>query len=178
MKAVLSGGMPIFASMRKGEYLPRVTRICPCGNEFKVRKYRLDEGRGKYCSQACKYKFRIRPSGLIYTLHKENPTSFKRGDEPWNKGRTDLPRPINFKETGVGYDALHDWVKRHKQKATCCEHCGKTGYLEWANKSHEYKRDLRDWIALCKKCHIKYDRESGTWGLATKKFNLPKRNKL
>jgi len=86
--------------------------------------------------------------------------------------------PVNFKGENVGYDALHDWVKRHKPKAICCEHCGKEGYLEWANKSHEYKRDLNDWLALCKKCHIKYDRESGNWGVATKKFNLPKRKKI
>jgi hypothetical protein len=167
----------IFAYMKKGETLPRIKRICKCGKEFEVRPKRIEQGRGLYCSQECKYKYRTRPTGLVYKIVKENPTSFKKGIKPWNTGRRDLPRPVNFKYENVGYDALHDWVKRHREKAICCEHCGRVGYLEWANKSHEYKRELSDWMALCKPCHIKYDRESNTWGLATKKFNLPKRTK-
>jgi len=27
-----------------------------------------------------------RPKGLVYKKHKENPTSFKKGLTPWNKG--------------------------------------------------------------------------------------------
>ena len=152
--------------------------ICKCGNEFQTTQTRINEGRGIYCSKSCMYKFRIRPSGLKYIIVNENPTSFKKGDKPWNKGIATGLVPGNFKGENVGYDALHDWVKRHKQKATNCEHCGNEGYLEWANKSHEYKRDLNDWLALCKRCHIKYDRESGNWGVATEKYNLPKRKKI
>lgn len=158
--------------MRKGECLPRVKRKCKCGKDFEVRPKRIEQGRGEYCSKKCMYTYRVRPSGLSYVLVKENPTSFKKGMVPWSKGKKTGIIPVNFTGDNVGYDALHDWVKRHKPKAECCEHCGKTGYLEWANKSHEYKRDLSDWLALCKKCHIKYDRESGNWGVATKRFNL------
>jgi hypothetical protein len=158
--------------MKKGEKIPRIKRICKCGKEFEVRPKRIEQGRGEYCSMSCKYKYRVRPKGLVYNLVKDNPTKFKQGDNPWNKGIKTGLIPVNFKHENVGYDALHDWVKRHKEKAICCEHCGHVGYLEWANKSHEYKRDLNDWIALCKRCHIKYDRESGAWGVATQKYNL------
>lgn len=41
-----------------------------------------------------------------------------------------------------------------------CEHCDtKTSVrYEWANISHQYKRDLDDWMELCKKCHMAYDK--------------------
>lgn len=159
--------------MKKGEYLPRITRVCPCGKEFKIRKRRLDEGRGKFCSQECKYKYREMPKERApYKIVVVNKGWIKKGKEPWNKGRTDLPRPINFKNEDVGYHALHDWVKRHYGKAKKCEHCKiETEKIEWANRSHEYKRNIKDWIQLCRKCHIKYDRKKG-WGIATKKFHL------
>ncbi len=28
-------------------------------------------------------------------------------------------------------------------------------YFNWANISQEYKRDIKDWKQLCKKCHGK-----------------------
>lgn len=151
-----------------------ITAICPCGTRFQTTEKRVNEGRGKFCSHACKYKYRVMPKRGIgsYTLVKENPTWFEGGHKPWNKGRRDLPPPVNFKKTGVGYAALHDWVDRHAGRACKCKHCGKAdGRIEWANKSHEYKRDLKDWIQLCKSCHAKYDRKKG-WGVATRKFNL------
>ena len=65
----------------------------------------------------------------------------------------------NWKGEKVGYIALHDWVSLHKGKPEKCEHCNNPkGRFEWANKSHEYKRDLDDWLRLCTSCHIKYDK--------------------
>ena len=62
----------------------------------------------------------------------------------------------------VGYNGLHKWVQRHLGKPDTCEHCGKSGLssrdIHWANKSGEYKRDLDDWIRLCKMCHNEYDK--------------------
>ncbi len=31
--------------------------------------------------------------------------------------------------------------------------------IQWANKSHTYKRELTDWFALCGTCHKKYDKK-------------------
>lgn len=62
----------------------------------------------------------------------------------------------NVKKTG-----LHDWVYYHLGKPKKCEHCGKESFwIDWANKSHEYKRDLSDWLALCRSCHRYYDSDS------------------
>lgn len=60
----------------------------------------------------------------------------------------------------VGYDGLHRWVAKKLGKPKTCEHCRKSyplNYLEWANKSHTYKRQVDDWLRLCRKCHKQYD---------------------
>ena len=62
-----------------------------------------------------------------------------------------------WKGDTVGYRALHDWVRVRRGKPKVCEFCGSQDRMEWANKSHEYKRDISDWLELCHKCHMKYD---------------------
>ena len=82
-----------------------------------------------------------------------------------NKGKP-LPDRMNegnsqWKGDDVGYQGLHAWMHKRLGKATKCSNplCeGKSKRFEWANKSHEYKRDLDDWIELCKSCHMKYDK--------------------
>lgn len=69
----------------------------------------------------------------------------------------------NWKGEKVKYRGLHMWIQKMKGTPDICEHCGKTGLkgkkIQWANKSHEYKRDLEDWIRLCTICHRKYDKK-------------------
>jgi hypothetical protein len=93
---------------------------------------------------------------MKYTKHKENPTSFKKGMIPWNKGV-----PSKFKKDKPGYDALHEWVERWagKAKEGICEKCGGVQNLQWSNKTGTYQRVLTDWQILCKKCHARYDFE-------------------
>jgi len=73
-----------------------------------------------------------------------------RGDKHWM-----------WKGDEVGMTALHLWVVRRLGKPDTCEHCGKSGLkgaqIHWANKSHEYKRELSDWLRLCVSCHRHYD---------------------
>jgi len=69
---------------------------------------------------------------------------------------------VNWKGNNVGYDALHDWLKREFGKPQICEFCsskdlGSTKY-QWANKSGKYIRIREDWLRLCAKCHYKYDK--------------------
>lgn len=65
-----------------------------------------------------------------------------------------------WKGDKVGYDGIHDWVKLRKGTPRKCEHCLSTNdkYYDWANKSGKYKRDLKDWLRLCRQCHAKFDR--------------------
>ena len=61
----------------------------------------------------------------------------------------------------VGYLGLHSWISRKLGKPSTCENCGRTGLvgheIHWASISGEYKRDLKDWIRLCAKCHYHFD---------------------
>lgn len=98
---------------------------------------------------------------------------FKKNHIPWNKGlkgihlspstefktgRKDDLHP-EWKGEEASYNAKHAWVARWKGKPKKCEHCGttKSKVFNWANISRQYKRDLNDWIRLCRKCHHKFD---------------------
>ena len=59
-----------------------------------------------------------------------------------------------WKGDEVGYWALHKWVYKHLGKAKICLHCGSEKYVEWANKSNEYKREITDWLELCRKSNL------------------------
>jgi hypothetical protein len=77
----------------------------------------------------------------------------------------------SWKGDSVGYSGLHAWVSKNLVRPKSCLHWGlEKCRIEWANKSRQYKRDLNDWLPLCKKCHGIYDR--GYMGLAVKKYSL------
>lgn len=88
-------------------------------------------------------------------------SEFRKGQTAWNKGgkheAVTGDKNKNWKGDNVGKVALHGWAKRRLIKPTVCEHCGEVKVLDLANKSRKYKRDLNDWLWLCKKCHAKYD---------------------
>lgn len=75
---------------------------CKCGKVFASRKRN-----SKYCSNVCKYKFRIRPRGLNYKIISQNRGWFKRGHKPivhfekglvpWNKGLGQYEPRISLK---------------------------------------------------------------------------------
>lgn len=72
----------------------------------------------------------------------------------------------SWKGDDVGYRALHHWVIKHLGQPSECSNCGfasqNSRQFNWANISHEYRRDLNDWVRLCISCHNKYDRNTLT----------------
>lgn len=67
----------------------------------------------------------------------------------------------HWKGDDIGYPGIHLWIHRVLGKPKICEHCGATAKerkLQWANKDHKYRRNLKDWMGLCVPCHKKYDR--------------------
>jgi len=133
------------------------TRTCNCGKTYPITRVQRDAPHKSYCSRVCMCKFRVAGLRSKYILKKVNPSWFKKGEvsgTPFPKGHC----PANFKEEGVGYDALHDWVNRHAGLAKKCLTCGSTTTVHWANYSGNYLRDLSDWISLCVPCHRKHDR--------------------
>ncbi len=62
-----------------------------------------------------------------------------------------------WKGDNAGYISIHLWVKRHYGKPKMCERCTSEKNVQWANKTHSYKRERDDWFQLCSSCHQKYD---------------------
>lgn len=63
------------------------------------------------------------------------------------------------------YGTKHQWIRRLLGSANKCIRCGlntlpegKKRYFDWANISGEYKREVSDWMQLCKKCHKAFDK--------------------
>lgn len=137
-----------------------------CNKGIYRAKWQVESGVGKFCSRRCYSKYRKglnTYSGKLDGIRVSKETEFKKGQ---NKGY----KNVNWKGDGAGYHALHKWIYYYFGKPKSCEHCGETKKrMEWANLSYEYKRDRGDYVSLCKKCHIKMDRENG-FGLATEKF--------
>ncbi len=63
-----------------------------------------------------------------------------------------------WKGDSVSYEALHAWIKKRKKKPMRCGHCKQKKKLELANRSHQYKRDVDDYMYVCRKCHRVYDK--------------------
>ena len=70
------------------------------------------------------------------------------------------PNSKNWKGDNAGYTAMHNWVYRQLGKPNICMHCFRSDKhrYEWANISGKYLRDTTDWIRLCKKCHMSFDK--------------------
>lgn len=87
-----------------------------------------------------------------------NVGTFKKGHEPLLDQNGE--KNSQWKGDSVGYPGLHAWVRKTLGTPQKCEDCGTTraSRFEWANKSHEYKREINDWMRLCPSCHHKYDR--------------------
>uniref|UniRef100_A0A6H1ZXV8 Uncharacterized protein n=1 Tax=viral metagenome TaxID=1070528 RepID=A0A6H1ZXV8_9ZZZZ len=110
-------------------------------------------------------------------------TAFKKGQVPWIKGKHHSVKTVKkitdaannnkrygknnhiWKGNDAGYLAIHTWVRRHKGIPVKCEFCGKRKTtpkgIHWANIDHTYRRNLDDYIALCSRCHKKYDLLNG-----------------
>lgn len=151
------------------------TKNCKaCGNQYS--KFPSDSRKyweiKTYCSKKCannanknyeQLKGIKRPAEVIERMRA---TMFKSGSTPWNKGTENhaikQDKHPNWKGDKVGYTGLHMWVYSQLGKPGDCENCGKTGLsgkqIHWANASHEYKRELTDWLRLCAKCHMAYDK--------------------
>ena len=103
---------------------------------------------------------------MSYNKGKDNPRwGVKLSEETKQKCRLSKLGNKNpeWKETGVSYKTIHQWVNRHKGKANECGICKKPS-AEWANIDHNYRRNLNDYIALCEKCHWAYDKKLGLRG--------------
>jgi hypothetical protein len=142
-----------------------------CEKVFDIRPSRVKKYNNVFCSVACYGDFQ---------KGRTMPDSFHKNRKKWFKEHRqehiDMLKKRNFtnernpfwKGDNITYGQIHRWIISKLQKPNRCENCGEKYKLEWANKSHEYKRDYSDWLALCRGCHAKYD--IGFRGSAIKRF--------
>jgi len=61
----------------------------------------------------------------------------------------------------ISYTSLHQFIRRNFGKAKRCERSGclkKSKQFDWALKrGREYSRDIKDYLQMCRACHLKYD---------------------
>lgn len=152
-----------------------ITKICvSCGSRYKCKKYLSDKR--KYCSRACydkaqkgsipwnkgmKYKMPQKQTGWNITCIVCGKEKYYQLNEHKKRKRVYCSPAcyhIDRQKEELSYSGLHTWIKRQRGKAQKCEWCGDDKTIDWANKSHKYKKDLDDWIALCRKHHIQYDK--------------------
>ncbi len=77
-----------------------------------------------------------------------------------------MPRKTTFTGYNFGSDngawmgdragriSLHEYIRNRIPKPEKCPQCNKKGWLDLANISQEYKREISDWEWLCRRCHM------------------------
>lgn len=100
-----------------------VNVVCPCGNDFETYRTLLKQGRGKYCSKQCMYKFRPPAKRTQYTKRSINAGWFKLGEKEWERGRNKVPvicgiykitNPIGEVYIGSSRNIYRRWL-RHRE---------------------------------------------------------------
>ena len=101
-----------------------------------------------------KYKRKVRP---FTEEHRKKMSIAHKGK------RVGKQNPL-WKEDAK-YRTIHIWVCNWKGQPDTCEMCGKENLkaqqIQWANIDHKYRRVLDDYIRLCAKCHLDFDKEHG-----------------
>ncbi len=120
-------------------------------------KHHTEETRKKLSKSHTGKKLSPEHREKVIEILKNNPPSKEARKRSGEKQKGNLHH--NWKGEKVSYRALHNWIVNNFGKANHCEHCGKLDakVYDWANISGEYKRDISDYIQLCRKCHIKFD---------------------
>lgn len=85
--------------------------------------------------------------------------AIEKGSGLWMKGKIWIrdQKHHAWKGDNVSLAALHTWVRRRKLKPSVCEHCNKVPPVDLANVSQKYKRDVSDFLWLCRRCHMIQD---------------------
>jgi predicted transcriptional regulator len=69
----------------------------------------------------------------------------------------------NYRGEKAKYQARHKWIYSHYGSINFCQLCFEKSInkykYDWANISGEYKRDISDWVRLCRKCHKNFDKD-------------------
>lgn len=62
-----------------------------------------------------------------------------------------------WKGDNVGNKALHEWVRGHLPEPEQCQVCEINPPRDLANMTGIYNRDFKNWVYLCRRCHMESD---------------------
>lgn len=145
-----------------------------CKEKYSCKNYLRD--RRKYCSHKCYHKATVGFIPWNKGLHYYKPESKTGweitckvcGKQKYYELNEHKKRPryycspacyhLDSQKENLSYSGLHAWLRNKFGKAEICIYCESTKNIDWANKSHEYKKDIADWYQLCRKHHIAYDK--------------------
>ena|SRR3990167_1718176 len=139
-------------SHRRGKYV-----ICTtCQKQFYRSRTQVKEK--NYCSHSCCPVWNKGKKGEYHQSEETVKSSRIRMKKLYSEGK--LKTCFKEKSGKLGYRALHNWVERQSGFARdkSCLLCKSIKRVDWANISHEYKKEILDWAPLCRKCHIWYDK--------------------
>lgn len=59
----------------------------------------------------------------------------------------------------TSYQKKHEWIRSNYGSANKCENCSVPHRIyDWASVDEKYTRDIKDYIQLCRACHVKWDK--------------------
>lgn len=155
-------------NLKKGQVYEHKNPDCKCFRCTGVVWNKGTKGIMKANSASFKKGQRVSTATEIKKGQRLSPkTEFKKGDTPWSKlNKEKMPRNEShhfWKGEDAGYVSKHKWVSKMKGKPSFCEGCGREDQkrYEWANLSGNYKREVEDYIRLCKSCHERHDKKLG-----------------
>lgn len=113
---------------------------CSCGKKFSVRGSHLRNNQTKSCGCIGAKKAKI-----FLTKYANSIKHKKEGNPMW-------------KGSKAGIGSIHRWLDRNFIKIKKCEHCNLIKKIDWAlKKNKKYEHNRKNFICLCRSCHLKYD---------------------
>ena len=87
----------------------------------------------------------------------------KRNSERMKQWHKDHPKELSQNPISV-YQRMHKWARRNVPRPDICPVCGEKPVRDIHNLSKEYKKNVKDWMWLCKSCHLRNEiRVHPTW---------------
>lgn len=124
---------------------------CACGCGKTTSKYRKEGNRYR----------KDRPNTVIYRHYSKDTrkklSEQKKGEKNPMFGIVADKHP-KWKDNDIGYIKMHEWIRKYYPRPKLCQICGINSKLDAANISGKYLREINDWLYLCRKCHINYDK--------------------
>lgn len=114
---------------------------CDCGNKVITRGSHLRTNQVRSCGCVGRLK-----SSMILKKYANSAEHRGLGNPMWKGDK-------------AKHSSIHTWLAKHFKKGERCIKCNKTNKkLDWAlKKGCKYSHNVKNYIVLCRSCHLKYD---------------------